>query len=92
MHIIDRLYDVLGIKENKKLYQNLLINYASFVLLFVIVALTVRQTTKPLPERKVEVSRVKLSPTRKEKIIEKVRNSPIRLQPRRKINLSDTLL
>lgn len=92
MHIIDRLYDVLGIKENKKLYQNLLINYASFVLLFVIVALTVRQTTKPLPERKVEVSRVKLSPTRKEKIIEKVKNSPIRLQPRRKINLSDTLL
>jgi hypothetical protein len=92
MHIIDRLYDVLGIKENKKLYQNLLINYASFVLLFVIVALTVRQTTKPLPERKVEASRVKLSPTRKEKIIEKVRNSPIRLQPRRKINLSDTLL
>jgi len=92
MHIIDKLYDVLGINENKKLYQNLLINYASFIFLFIIVVLIVKQSTKPPPKRKIEVSRVRLSPTRKEKIIEKVRNSPIRLQPRRKINLSDTLM
>ncbi len=92
MHIIDKLYYVLWINENKKLYQNLLINYASFIFLFIIVVLIVKQSTKPPPERKIEVSRVRLSPTRKEKIIEKVRNSPIRLQPRRKINLSDTLM
>lgn len=90
MYLIDKLYDVLGIKENKIMYRRLIINYSSFVLLFIIVGLVVRMTTKP-PKRKIEQKKVLLSPTRKEEIINKVRNSPMRLQTRKKIMLSESL-
>ena len=90
MYLIDKLYDALGIKENKIMYRRLIINYSSFVLLFIIVGLVVRMTTKP-PKRKIEQKKVLLSPTRKEEIMNKVRNSPMRLQTRKKIMLSESL-
>ena len=90
MYLIDKLYDALGIKENKIMYRRLIINYSSFVLLFIIVGLVVRMTTKP-PTRKIEQKKVLLSPTRKEEIMNKVRNSPMRLQTRKKIMLSESL-
>ena len=90
MYIIEKLYDVLGITENKIVYKRLIINYTSFILLFIIISLVVKLTTKN-PEIKVEKKNIVLSPTRKEKIIEKVRNSPIRLQPKKKVLLSDIL-
>jgi|TARA_B110000211_G_C14029939_1_gene531619 hypothetical protein len=90
MYLIDKLYDALGIKENKIMYRRLIINYSSFVLLFIIVGLVVKMTTK-LPERKIDQKKVMLSPTRKEEIINKVRNSPMRLQTKKKIMLSESL-
>ena len=90
MYLIDKLYDALGITENRDMYRRLIVNYSSFILLFIIISLVVKMTTKN-PEIKVEKKKVMLSPTRKEKIIQRVRNSPIRLQPRKKILLSDIL-
>lgn len=90
MYLIDKLYDALGIKENKIMYRRLIINYSSFILLFIIAGLIVRMTTKPL-KKKIEQKKVFLSPTRKEEIINKVKNSPMRLQTRKKIILSDSL-
>lgn len=88
---MDRLYDVLGVKENKNVYNKLIINYTCFVLLFIIVGLLVKYTTK-VPTRINTSSKILLSPTRREKIVQKIKNSPIRLQPRRNIKLSDSLL
>jgi hypothetical protein len=90
MYLIEKLYDALGIKENRNVYRKLIINYSSFVLLFIIVALVVKITTKS-PERKINNTKIVLSPTRREQILEKVKNSPLRLQTRKKIMLSDTL-
>ena len=90
MYLIDKLYDALGITENRNMYRRLIVNYSSFILLFIIISLVVKMTTKN-PEIKVEKKKVMLSPTRKEEIIQRVRNSPIRLQPRKKILLSDIL-
>jgi len=90
MYLIEKLYDVLGITENRDVYRRLIINYSSFILLFIIISLIVKTTTKN-PEVKVEKKRVILSPTKREKIIERVKNSPLRLKPRKKIFLSDIL-
>lgn len=91
MNIIDKLYDALGIKENKNMYKQLIINYTSFIMLFILVSLIVKYSTKA-PERVIENTRFVLSPTRREKIINKVRNSPMRLKPKKKFLLSNELI
>jgi len=91
MYIIDRLYEVLGVEENKNVYTQLIINYTSFILLFLIVGLVVKYTTKE-PKRIATNSKILLSPTRREKIIQKIRNSPVKLQTKRGIKLSNMLL
>ena len=37
---------LLGVEENKNVYNQLIINYTSFILLFLIVGLVVKYTTK----------------------------------------------
>ena len=91
MYIMDRIYEVLGVNENKNLYNKLIINYTCFIVLFIIVGILVKYTTT-MPKRVNETSKILLSPTRRERIVQKIRNSPIRIQTKKHLKLSDNLL
>jgi len=102
MEIMDKIYNYLGIKENKDLCKKLATNYLLFIILFLIVSVFVKKTTNmdikitsPVSDRNVNgviimKKETPLLTSREEHLVEKLRTKKLNLSPR--IKLSDGLL
>lgn len=101
MEIMDKLYNYLGIKENKELCKKLATNYLLFILLFMIVSVFVYKTSSiNIPKTPVFIPKKRdilpekqnnILTSREEALVEKLRSaSKLELRPR--VKLSDGLL